>query len=345
VKARASLAFSLAVFASALAFAGGKEKVPLIRRTKAGDRLTGKEHYRSEKEQHWKGEGQGSAGGEEVEVVEREYAQEVVTESPFVVKRDYTLSTRLKGKPKDDRLEPVRTSIHGKTVVLRPEGPVLEGGELSKDDRDNLDGYERIVYALLPKQEVAAGDEWKVGDEIGRALFRGGFDAANMKSQATVKLEALKPVDGRRAAKLAVKVAIQVTATETLPQVALELKGSALFLIEEGMFADAALDGTARYEVKNAAAKNAFVSDERVSWKLHAEFVLAGMPKAVAKDDELAKAKAVACPKGHKFPNEFACCASCGKGLDPTTRRCPGGCPPILRFCPLCGDPLAPAPP
>jgi hypothetical protein len=323
----------------------GKEKVTLARKAKTGDRLVAKEHFRNEKEIHWKGEGQGSAGGEEIEVLEREYFQEVAAETPLTLKRDYRVSTRLKGRPKDDRLEPTRTSIHGKTVILRPDGPTLEGGMISQEDRDSLDNYERIAYALLPKQDVALGDEWKVQDEVGRALFRGLFDPTNMKTQGSGKLEAWKTLEGRRAAKLALKAQIQVTPTEVFPACSLDLKGSALFLIDDGIFADVTFECAARYEFRKVdnGKETAWSSDEHATWTLHEGPVLAAPAKPVTKDDELAKAKVLACSKGHRFPNEFQFCAGCGKPLDPTTRRCPGGCAPVLRFCPICGEALAPA--
>lgn len=325
----------------------GKDKVALARKTVKGERLSAKEHFRTEKVLHWKGEGQGSVGGEEAEVTEREYTQEVQAESPLAIKRDYTLSTRWKGKPKDEVKDPVRTSLHGHTVQFRGEAANLEGGEMSKEDRDNLDSYERVAYAMLPKSEVGPGDEWKLGDEIGKALFRGAFEATSMKTQGLARLDGWKTVDGRKAAKLSLKVAIQLLPTEQIPAIALELKGTALFLVEEGMYAECSLEGTMHVDVKKQenGREVAATSDERVQWKLKAEPILAAAVKPLAKDDELAKAKAVGCSKGHKFPNEFSYCATCGKGLDEKTRRCPGGCPPILRFCPLDGEPLTPAGP
>src|SRR5205807_408707 len=147
--------------------------------------------------------------------------------------------------------------------------------------------------------------------EIGKALFRGGFDATSMKTQGTGKLESLRTVEGRRAAKLVLKAQIQVAASEVLPAITLDLKGSALFLLDEGIFADCALEGPVRYELKknDAGKETVFVSDERVAWKLHADPILAAPVKPVTKDDELAKAKGLGCTNGHRFPNGFAFCA------------------------------------
>ena len=340
------LAFALVPVA---AVAGGKEKVKLVRKTRKGDRLAVKESQRTETTSHWKGEGEGAVNGQEVEVVERDYLQEVLKESPLTLRRDYKSSTRTKGKPSEDKPEPVRTSVHGKTVVLSPDGPKVEGGELSKEDRDNLDTLERIAYACLPKDEVGPGDTWKISDEIGRALFGPGFDPENVKSQGTGKLDSVKTVDGRRAARLVLKVSLEVKATEVIPSIVLDLKGTATFLVEEGVFTELQLEGPGRIEAKDTkdGKKRTMTAETATVYHLKAAIAAAAPeappPKPLAKDDELARAEAVQCSKGHKFPNRFQFCAQCGKEIDPKTQRCGGGCAPLLRFCPLCGEGLVPA--
>lgn len=330
----------LVLFVGAVEASPPKEKVKLARKTKKGDRLTQKEHQRTETTVHWKGEGEGAANGQEVEEVDREFFQEVLKEDPLLLKRDYKSSTRLKGKPKDDKLEPVRTSVHGKVVLVGPDGPRMEGGEMSKEDRDNLDTVERIAYALLPKDEVGPGDTWKVSDEVGRALFRGMFDPENCKTQGLAKLEGWKVVEGRKGAKLSLKVSIAMKPTEIVPEIQLDLKGSAVFLVEEGIFSELSLEGPIHFA--KTEGKRSWSSDGTTQYTLKGT-VVAGAPlEPVAKDDELAKAKQLECSKGHKFPNEFSFCGSCGKGLNPETRRCTGGCPPLLRHCVLCGEPLTP---
>lgn len=345
---RIALVVALPVLLASLAHALPKEKVKLVRKTKKGDRLAVKESSHTETKFHWKGEGEGSAGGEEVEDVQRDYLQEVVRESPLTLKRDYRTSTRMKGRPKDTSLEPVRTSIHGRAVVITPDGPRIEGGEISKEDRESLDTVEKIAYACLPKEEVGQGDTWKLGDEIGKALFPGlGSDL--LKTQGTGKLEALKTIDGRKAAKLALKVSAELKPTEVLPAIELELKGQALFLIEEGVFVELALEGPIKIAIEKTenGHKRTMSGDGQTTYKLKAEVTAAApeapAPKALAKDDELARAEKVKCSKGHEFPNRFGFCGQCGRELDGETRRCPGKCAPLLKFCPLCGEGLTPS--
>jgi hypothetical protein len=329
--------------------APGKEKVKLVRRTKKGDRLSVKEDQHTETTFHYKGEGEGAVGAAEVEDVAREYLQEVVKEDPLVLKRDYKSSTRLKGNPKDDKLEPVKTSVHGKTVILGPDGPRIEGGELSKEDKDDLDTVTRASYACLPKDEVAVGDQWKLGDDLGRAVFGPMYDSENFKAQGTGRLDALKTVDGRRGAKISLKVALEVKPTEVMPSISLELKGQGFFLIEEGVFSELSLEGPMRIEINKVenGHKRTLSGEAQRSYKLHGEVASsapdAPPPKPLAKDDELAHAEAVQCSKGHKFPNRFLFCAQCGKEIDQKTFRCAGGCKPLLRFCPICGEGLVPA--
>ena len=309
--------------------APGKEKVKLVRRAKKGDRISVKEDQHTETTYHWKGEGEGAVGGAEVEDVAREYLQEVVKEDPLVLKRDYKTSTRLKGNPKDDKLEPVKTSVHGKTVIFGPEGPRIEGGEMSKEDKDDLDTVTKVAYACLPKDEVAVGDQWKLGEDLGRGVFGPAYDRENFKAQGTGRLDAFKTTDGRRGAKISLKVALEVKPTEVMPSISLE--------------------GPMRIEitkVENGRRKTLSGEAQR-SYKLHGEVASsapeAPPPKPLAKDDELARAEAVQCSKGHKFPNRFLFCAQCGKEIDKTTLRCTGGCAPLLRFCPVCGEGLVPA--
>ncbi len=327
----------------------GKDKVKLVRKTKKGDRLAVKEEQRTQSVFHWKGEGEGAVNAEELEEVKRDYLQEVLKEDPLTLRRDYKSSTRAKGKPNDSSVEPVRTSVHGKTVVITPDGPRVEGGELSKEDGDNLDRVEKIAYACLPKDEVGPGDSWKISDEIGKAVFGKGFDPENMKTQGVGKLESWKTIDGRKAAKLALKASLEVKPTEVLPAISYELKGSALFLVEEGVFIELALEGPGKLEAKDTkdGKKRTMTAELQTAYHLKAEVAAAAPeeppPKPLAKDDELARAETVQCSKGHKFPNHFAFCAQCGKAIDEKTRRCTGGCAPLLRFCPLCGEGLVPA--
>jgi hypothetical protein len=323
----AALAAGFAV--SSFAHALPKDKVKLVRKTRKGDRLAVKESSHTETTYHWKGEGEGSAGGQEVEDVQRDFLQEVVKESPLTLKRDYKLSTRTKGRPKDTSQEPVRTSVHGKTVLITPEGPRIEGGELSKDDRENLNTVEKIAYACLPKDEVAQGDTWKLTEEIARALFGEHITAELVKSVGTGKLDSFKTVDGRKAAKLILKVGVEVKPTEVTPQIILELKGQALFLVEEGVFVELALEGPIKIAVDKTedGRKKTLSGEGQTLYKLK-------------EDDELARAEKVKCAKGHEFDNRFQFCAQCGKEIDKDTNRCVGKCPPLLRFCPLCGEGL-----
>ncbi len=344
-----ALAFSGLALSLVAQGAPGKDKVKLARKTSKGDRLQVKEQQHTETTYHWKGEGEGSANGAEVEDVVREYFQEVVKEDPLLLKRDYATSLRTKGNPKDDKLAPVRTSVHGKTVYIGPDGPRIEGAEISKEDKENLTSIERIAYACLPRDEVSVGDTWKLGDEIGKALFGPGFDPQNFKTQGTGRLDAVKTINGRRTARLSLKTLIQVSPTEVLPSIRLELAGQAQFLIDDGVFSDVLLEGPMRTEVEKTenGHKRTMSGEAVTSYKTHAE-VAAGAPpppapKPLAKDDELARAEALECPAGHKFPNHFLFCGQCGKELDKGTHRCPGGCLPLLRFCPLCGQGLVPA--
>ncbi|MEZ0228311.1 MAG: hypothetical protein ACAI25_06775 [Planctomycetota bacterium] len=350
----ACLGLLVAAFALPSVLAMPKDKVKLVRKTKKGDRLAVKESSHTETTYHWKGEGEGSAGGQEVEDVQRDFLQEVLKENPLVLKREYKLSTRAKGKPKDTAVEPVRTSIHGKTVVIGPEGPHIEsGGDLSKEDREQLNTVEKIAYACLPKDEVAQGDSWKIGDEIGKALFGEALGVDGVKSAGSGKLDSFKMIDGRRAAKLTLKCAIEVKPTEIIPSITLELKGQAWFLVEEGVFTELVLEGPLKILIeKNENGHKKVMSGEGVTtYKLKGE-VVAGAPeppapKPLAKDDELARSERLQCAKDekHNFPNRFQFCAQCGKEIDKETQRCVGGkCPPLLRFCPLCGEGLKPAP-
>lgn len=344
----ALLVLAVPCFVLPFAHALPKDKVKLVRKTKKGDRLTVKESQHTETTYHWKGEGEGSAGGQEVEDVQRDFLQEVIRESPLALKRDYKTSLRTKGKPKDTSLEPVRTSVHGKTVLITPEGPRIEGGELSKEDRENLNTIEKIAYACLPKEDVAQGDTWKLTDEIARALFGDAIGADLVKSQGTGKLDSFKTLEGRKAAKLALKVSIEVKPTEMTPSILIELKGQALFLIEEGVFVELALEGPIKiaHDKVEDGHKRTLSGEGQMTYKLKAE-VVAGAPeppapKALAKDDEIARAEQLQCAKDHKFPNRWAFCAQCGKEIDKETQRCVGKCAPLLKFCPLCGEGLKP---
>ncbi len=353
MKKTALLALLAACFALPV-LALPKDKVKLVRKTKKGDRLAVKESSHTETTYHWKGEGEGSAGGQEVEDVQRDFLQEVLKENPLVLKREYKLSTRMKGRPKDTSLEPVRTSIHGKTVVITPDGPRIEsGGELSKEDREQLNNVEKIAYACLPKDDVAQGDTWKLGDEIGKALFGEALGADGVKSAGSGKLDSFKTIEGRKAAKLTLKCAIEVKPTEIVPSVVVELKGQAWFLVEEGVFLELVLEGPLKIVIEKHedGRKKTLTGDGQMTYKLKAEVVAgapeAPAPKALAKDDELARAERLQCGKEekHNFPNRFQFCAQCGKEIDKETQRCVGGkCPPLLRFCPLCGEGLKPAP-
>ncbi len=259
----------------------GKEKLVLSRRTQVGDRISVKERSHTEMTNHWKGEGQGGAGGQEVEDVSREFVQEITSENPLALKREYKLSTRAKGKPRDEKIEPVKTSVHGKVVLMGPEGTSIEGGgEISKEDKDDLGTVEKIVYGLLPPggREVSVGEDWKVGDELGRAIFGAGFDPGSFKTEGAAKLESVKQQDGKKCAKLALRAVIKVEATEVLPSVELDLKGTGTFYVEEGVFRDCKLDGTYRYEVKKTenGSKTTATSEGTKSYEFKAEL----LPKA-----------------------------------------------------------------
>jgi hypothetical protein len=323
-----------------------KDKVKLAKRTQKGDRLLAHETSRTEITIHWKGEGEGAVGGEEVEEVEREYVQEVLKESPLTIKRDYKLSTRAKGKPKDDKVEPVRTSVHGKTVTFNgAEGhPDVVGGELSKEDRENLTTVERIAYSLLPKDEVAVGDSWKVADEMGKAIFHAFYSPENMKTAGTAKLESIKTVEGRRVAKLLLKAQLEIKPTEQIPHITLELKGAANFFVDEGAFQDLVLEGPLLYETSSVEGgkKRVASAEGRTIFRMKGTILAGAAVKPASKDDEIAKAAKLVCSGGHEFPNGFSFCGSCGKQLDAETKRCKGGCAPLLRHCVLCGEALAP---
>lgn len=343
---------SLALAVAGVAFAlPGKDKVKLERGQKKGQRLVVKERERKESKLFWSKQGEGSGGGEEVEDVEREYVQELASAQPWIVKRAYRLSKRLKRHPKNPEAQPENTSVHGKTVVIGPDGPKIEGGaEMSDEDRQNLTTLERIVYACLPAKEVAPGEEWRVpGQDLARAIFGPIVDPTNFDSRGIAKLDKVTTAkDGTRTAKLALKVSIRVKPTEKLPAIDLDLKGQAQFAVEEGVFIAFDLEGPFRYEVqkREGGREASWRSEGTTRFAYKAEIVepastpAAGEP---AKDQDLARAKQIACPAGHKFPVGYAFCCICGKKVDDATKLCPGGCPFILRHCPLCGGKTAPA--
>jgi hypothetical protein len=354
---RKLLVVAAVLLVAGAAAAAPKEKVKLERKTRAGQWLAVKERQRTETKVSWKSGGIGSTG-DEVEETEREYDRKVVTEKPLVEKRSYHVSRRLKRTAKTPDAEPQNTSVHGKTVLIGPDGMKIEGGaEMSKDDRDNLTTLERVVYACLPAKEVAPGDDWKVdGAELGRAVFGPAIDPVNFDTQGIGKLDKVATgKDGRKTAKIVLRVAIKVKPTEVLPEIDMDLRGQAQFSIDDGLFTAFDLEGPVKFAFhkrEDDGRETNAKSEGTTRFVYRAEVLLgdkelgpADKPEAKGspKDAALALAKKLVDKNGHQFPVGFLNCGICGAKVDEATKLCPKGCPFILRHCPLCGEELAPA--
>lgn len=274
-----ALSFAMATLAAApLAIAGPPEKVTLARKLEKGARLKVHERWTRESELYAKITGRGSRGARELEEVDRVFVQEVVRERPLQLERKYESSRRKKGDPQDKSLEAVRTSLHGRTVVIGPLGARIEGGGLlSREDRDELDQVEKLAYALLPKEAVALHDSWSLGEEVGRAALGPQF-AGRVDTKGAARLDALDGTGEKRVAKLSLKLELDVPAVERKPALSAELAGKGKFLVEHGAFVELALEGPIYAELKAGRASGK--SEGRLLYELKAEV----LPPAAASE-------------------------------------------------------------
>lgn len=298
----------------------------------------------------WKG-GNHAASGAEVSGLKQKYLQEVRKKQPEILVRDYDHSTRTKHKPKAPP-NPERTSLHGRRVLvvglgLRPDGPF----KVSKRDQESL-RFDRLAEAMVPPQRVVAkGESWKISSKaLASAMFANYIAAANRRCSAKVTLRKVAKVKGVQIATLKVRIRIKLDATESFPEINMNLKGEVKWALKEGSMAEARLEGPVNYAHRNTQAgkQGTWSAKGTFRWTYKAEFLA---PRA--KRNKLSRKQGAPPPPGtqrlvcslnpkHRVEiKHYPCCLLCGKKLDKDF-KCPKDHPWVWQYCPHDGAPLEP---
>ncbi|MCA8923561.1 MAG: hypothetical protein KDD82_17220 [Planctomycetes bacterium] len=221
----------------------------------------------------WKARARGS-GEAEFSSSDTKYVEEVLGVGPLRLRRDYERSLRAKhpvGKPD----EPARTSQHGRVVLVEGlEKKVEGGGDLDKEDREEL-RFERLMAALLPPQRVVEpGDTWEIsGEAVGRALWGGALPAETTSSSgAVVKLRSLKHKKTGEVAKLQVKaLRVKINKTRGVPELTLDLSGSFEWDVVNSALLKAELSGQVLYVATSREEKLTAEAQGPCSWRYQAK--------------------------------------------------------------------------
>jgi len=185
---------------------------------------------------------------------ESKYTEEVLGVGPLTLKRVYERSLREDRQVSQTDLEPMRSSQHGRTVLLKDLTKTLEGGgALDKQDREEL-RFERLLAALLPPQRVVErGDSWEIsGSAVARSLFGDALPTETTDhSGAVVKLRSIKRKKSGEVAKLEVKgLRVKIKRTRNVPELTLDLKGLFEWDVVNSAPIKAELSGTVHYVVR-----------------------------------------------------------------------------------------------
>lgn len=324
------------------------DEVTLERRLTPGARFEVEEQRTTQLEMLWKGR-RARVGDAEVTEVHQAYTEEVRRPQPELLVRSYELSTRAKHPPRA-KAEAVRTSVHGRRVLVSGLSQQPDGGfELSKEDRELL-RLDRLAEAMLPPEgTVAVRDRWTIPAEaMGEALFGPHVPRSNLSGEARVDLKAVKRGDGPARAILRVRLTLKVDRTVKFPGIDLAFKGEVHWDVVAGRMVGAELGGPVSYVLGDPQKNGQLQAEGTASWTYRAEEVGARTPPSA-----LERALGTPPPPGssvmrctanhdHAFPvGKLVHCMQCGKALD-ADRRCPDGHPWPLQYCPLDGAPLEP---
>ena len=277
--------------------------------------------------------------------------EEVRSDRPYVLWREYDESTRSKHKPKE-KPKPIKTSLHKQRVLIyglqfKPDGQF----EIAKPDREAL-RFDRLPQALLPyRREVKLRETWTVGsDRLVKALFPPSIAATSRRSSAKVTLKAVKKVKGVQIATLKVKIVLIVERTSTFPGIDMALKGDLKWDLDSGACLEANLSGPIKVVMGTQDDNNPGTvhSDGKCTWAYRAELLESrdGHGKGARKAGRPPPPGTVALqcelePK-HRFELKWQLrCPLCGDALD-KDRVCPSGDPFVYQFCPHDGAPLRP---
>lgn len=211
---------------------------------------------------------------------EQKYTEEVLGVGPLTLKRVYERSLREDRDVSQTDLEPMRTSQHGRTVLLKDlEKKLEDGGNLDKEDREEL-RFERLLAALLPPQRVVKrGDSWEIsGNAVARALFGDALPAETTDhSGAVVKLRSIKRKKSGEVAKLEVKgLRIKIKRMRNVPELTLDLKGAFEWDVVNSAPVKADLSGQVRYVARGD--KLTYEAEGPYRWRYQAKLVESDEP-------------------------------------------------------------------
>lgn len=244
---------------------GSDEAYALYRRIQTGDRVSVVEHQETRTTYHFRRTGEGAVGGQEVEIKHREYVEEVIeiaeAQDGVGWQREYSVATVSKARPGEREPTVLATSLQGKTVVIALGGAgerhvVCLNGEIADDDRNDTN-LDRIVYATLPDHPVRRGDSWQLDSaEFGRAIFDGAYDPQNFTSDGIARFRRIQEAEGRRCARIEVRLAIGMQIARGRPGMEIRLDGVVLFAIEEGRIISFELTGPVTVEMLEGDGPN-----------------------------------------------------------------------------------------
>ncbi|RMG06551.1 MAG: hypothetical protein D6731_25540 [Planctomycetota bacterium] len=328
--------------------AAAEESVVLKRLLAKGTRVEVEDRRRSQSTILYRTRHDKVGVGEEKLVVQR-YVEEVRRARPELLWREYSVSTEAKGRPRE-RVEPVRTSLHGQRVFLEAFGMRPDGAfEIEKEDRERL-RLERLVYALLPPQEtVRVRESWTVGPEpLKRALFGPLAVILQKESGGKATLRSLKKEGNRQVAVLRVRTRLRTEVRADFPGVDLNLKGEVKWAVTEGLLLEANLAGPMTFTSLGKDRERMDIQGN-LAWTYRAKILAVERAQADERRERGAPpppgTRVLVCtlhPKEHRIElRHYPMCPLCGQPLDPD-RACPRGDPFPFQYCPHDGAPLQP---
>lgn len=307
------------------------------------------EEQRTSATQNTYQDNQNKVGGAEEKTSHHLYTQEVHSDKPEILVRDYEKSTRSKHKPKA-KPKPLKTSLHGQRVrLVGQDMQPLGQFEIQKPDREELK-FDRLLPAFLPaKRLVEVKASWKVsGTKLAAAILPPAWKPTS-DSGGKVTFKAVKTVKGLQVAILKVKARIIIERTTAIPGVEIGFKGELKWAIDDGVCVEASLTGPMKLVAQLKEDEKAeWTADGSYSWTYKAEIL-----EARKKKDDAARKEGLPPPPGtavivcelqkeHRFElKHFARCVLCGEALD-ADKKCPAGDPWAYQYCPFDGSRLSP---
>jgi hypothetical protein len=312
-------------------------------RAEIGTRARVTEQRHSSIQLSWKSTGAGGGRTIESGTLQR-YVEEVRQDRPLIVHREYELST-LTGKKGEDKKD--RTSLHGREVLLegfqlKPVGKFT----VSPEDQRRL-RFDRLCKALLPPQKVVSvRDSWGISSKaLAAAIFP---ESVRGRCSAKVTFKRVKKRKGQLLACLKVRLELHQERVGKTPGIDMQLSGEIKWAIKEGAMAEAHLEGTIAYELKNTRVGQESRTGGKgpLRWSYKTEF-LHSRQGASSKERQAGAhpppgTQRLVCElnPAHVIPlTKYPRCLLCGEKLGKAF-RCPKKCAWPWQCCPHDGAPF-----